>query len=168
MGWLIVGIVIAGAGALAYEASKMSAITLPDTGAADMANYDKHVTDFAVAIAQAEGFGVPGSVPQRAHNPGDLGPGDTGVSDVIHAVGSDVSILESDDQGWDFLYKKLQRAFSGNSHTFLTSMSIEQFAQTYVGARGDWQDWADHVVEHLQGAGYDVSTSTTIQEYISL
>lgn len=168
MGWLILGITLAAAGALYV---KSIGIVMPPALGGNVGPFTKYVTDFAAAIAEAEGYGVSGSVPQRAHNPGDLGPGDTGVSDVIHAVGSDVSVLSPDNndaQGWSILYEKLQRAFSGGSAIYKPSMTILEFAEHYVGTRGDWQDWASHVAEYLQGAGYNVDTNTTIQEYTSL
>lgn len=140
-------------------------------GGFTLGNFDKHVTDFAEGVAEAEGYYVAGSVPQRAHNPGDLGPGDTGVDAVIHAVGSDVSVLAPDNgdaQGWNFLYEKLDRVMRGASAVYSPSMTFNEFAEKYVGTRGDWVDEAQHIVDHLVGAGYAVDVNTTLREYMVL
>lgn len=163
--------IIGGLAAIAFvvHGSGMQSITFP--GAGDVADFDKHVVDLASAIAHAEGFDVAGSVPQRAHNPGDLGPGDTGVFDVIHAVGSDVSVLPDDQTGWDLLYRKLQRALAGGSAVFKTSFTIQMFADHYVSGGNQSEDsihWAANVVSYLQQLGYDLDASTTLGEYKNL
>lgn len=155
--------------AFVVHALQMQSITFP--GADQVAGFDKHVVDLASAIAHAEGFDVAGSVPQRAHNPGDLGPGDTGVSDVIHAVGSDVSVLPDDQTGWDLLYKKIDRALSGRSNTFPRSLTLQQFANKYVSGgqqTADSENWAANVVSFLNQVGYSVDTSTTLAGFASL
>lgn len=169
MVWVVA--ILVGATAVALVV-KGATLTGPEgTGGFTVGEYDKHIVDLAHAIATAEGYYVAGSVPQRTHNPGDLGPGDTGVDNVVHAVGSDVSVLAPDNddaQGWGLLMAKLQRAVSGASHTYNPDMSFEDFAAKYVGSKGDYADEAAHIVAYLQGQGYDVDVNTTLRGYMSL
>lgn len=120
------------------------------------------VIQFAQAIAHAEGFGVPGAVPTRAHNPGDLGPGDCGSLCLgqIAATGSMVCILKDDATGWGLLYGKIGRIFDGQSRVYNVNMTIERFAQSYAG---DWMNWSRNVAAQL-----GVTPQTTIQEWLNL
>ena len=58
---------------------------------------NSRVQALAQAIATAEGFGVPGAVPTRANNPGDLVMGDQGLG-VANAEG--VTIYPTIAAGW--------------------------------------------------------------------
>lgn len=112
----------------------------------------------AQAIAVAEGFNVIGSVPWRAHNPGDLGPGDCGSQyATIAADGSDVCLLPDDATGWNLLYAKLSRIASGQSSSYPLSFTFTQMAQRYAG---NWQAWVNNVTSYL-----GVSPSMTLGEY---
>jgi len=59
----------------------------------------------AQLIAQREGFGVPGALPTRQNNPGDLvhAPGETHVPGEPDAIGS----FENAEMGWDRLERQL-------------------------------------------------------------
>ena len=56
-------------------------------------NPTQGVTAMAQAIAEAEGFFVPGSLPARAHNPGDLTEGDFGDTGVYLTSSSGAKII---------------------------------------------------------------------------
>ena len=86
------------------------------------------------AIAFAEGFGKPGALPTRCHNPGDLtDDGDIGFGTAKSAgFGSaNITIYGSDDQGWDALRKKVRRMLEGRSGVYPVSFSIEQVGMKY-------------------------------------
>jgi hypothetical protein len=65
------------------------------------------VSLLAELIAKQEGFDVPGSVPQRQNNPGDLvhAPGETHTPGESEGVGSFATV----QQGWAMLERQLQR-----------------------------------------------------------
>jgi hypothetical protein len=119
--------------------------------------FDEKVQRFAQAIAKAEGFGKPGAVPTLSHNPGDLGPGDTGYQGRFTA-GSVVSQLPDDETGWQKLRDKLRRIFSGKSTTYSPNMTITEMAQKYAG---DWQNWSNNV-----SADLGVSPDTRISDWL--
>jgi hypothetical protein len=104
----------------------------------------------AKAIAKAEGFYVQGSISQRAHNPGDLELGDIGYGTI-----SLKTIYPSDGQGWNALYRQVER-FLGilPSSMYNSNMSIAEIASHYVGDSGA-SDWARNVADAL---GVDVDT----------
>jgi hypothetical protein len=64
------------------------------------------MTKLARLIAQEEGFGIPGAVPTRDHNPGDLrhSPHSTHTPDNPNAIGQ----IDSDADGWADLERQLQ------------------------------------------------------------
>src|SRR5688572_30319331 len=62
-------------------------------------NYPPAIINAAQAIARAEGFYVPGSIPQRANNPGNI--------KVLGWTGprlADIPVFDSVEQGWTALY----------------------------------------------------------------
>lgn len=97
---------------------------------------------FCQAIAHAEGYGAdPNNVPTVRHNPGDLGPGDTGYPGAF-TDGSNVSYMPDDATGWQALYAKISRIFNGNSSAYPNTLTILQMAQKYAG---DWKNWSNNV-----------------------
>jgi hypothetical protein len=64
------------------------------------------VTLLARLIAKEEGFGIPGSVPTRNHNPGDLrhSPHSTHTADAPDAI----RITDNDEHGWEDLERQLR------------------------------------------------------------
>jgi hypothetical protein len=62
-------------------------------------------TKLAQLIAQQEGFAIPGSLPQRQNNPGDLvhAPGETHAPGEPDGIGS----FHSVQAGWDMLERQL-------------------------------------------------------------
>jgi hypothetical protein len=119
------------------------------------------ITDLAIAISHAEGFGVPGAVPTRAHNPGDLKiPGWTGLKTGNEGI----TVFGSDDEGWQALYTQLLRIKNNQSHVYTLKLSFSQFAFHWTDTQEG--DWLDNVLYKLRVIGYeDVDKDTTLGEY---
>lgn len=113
------------------------------------------VKAIAQAIAKAEGFGVPGALPTRAHNPGDLELGDLGNGTI-----NGKTVFGSDTEGWNALYKQVQLIVSGGSSYYSTSDSWRSLATTYTG--GDSANQWSMVVAAQLG----VNPDSSIQEYL--
>jgi hypothetical protein len=94
----------------------------------------------AEAIAFAEGFYKPGSLPERANNPGDISAG----GQVIH--------YPTLAEGWAALRRQVEDMFSGTSAYYDPSMTIAEIATHYAE---DSANWARNVAAHL---GVTVST----------
>lgn len=64
------------------------------------------MSKLARGVAQMEGFGIPGAIPTRNSNPGDLrhAPGEDHPLDAPNSVGS----FTTDQEGWDALEHQLQ------------------------------------------------------------
>lgn len=134
------------AGELSLEGGYMTPVDMSGApGPVAVPNLEGKIWEFAYAIAFAEGFGVPGKVPTLYHNPGDLGPGDTGFQGEEHS-GSVVSKLPDDATGWQLLYNKIARAFAGQSSVYSANMTIMEWAQKYAA---DSQVWANNVASYL-------------------
>jgi hypothetical protein len=118
------------------------------------------VVDLAKAIAHAEGFGVPNTVPTRAHNPGDLKiPNWNGATTGTEGI----TVFIDDETGWNALYQQLLRMMDNQSHIYKLSDTFSQFS-------GHWTDtqegmWLDNVLHKLQELGYTVSKDTTLGAY---
>jgi hypothetical protein len=127
-----------------------------------MPNYPQTVIDLGKSIAFAEGFGVLGSTPTRAHNPGDLKiPNWNGA-----VTGSEgISVFLTDEQGWNALYDQLLRIQIGHSHVYNTLMTFEEFSSHWT----DTQEtaWIDNVIYKLNEMGYSVARNTQLREYFS-
>lgn len=65
------------------------------------------MTLLAQLIAKQEGYGVPGALPTRSNNPGDLehAPGEMHAPDAPNSVGS----FATPEEGWEALDEQLQR-----------------------------------------------------------
>lgn len=117
--------------------------------------YPAPIKRFAEAIARAEGFYVAGSIPQRAHNPGDLkvlgwdGP----------TLGGGISVFQSDDAGWSALYRQLWIIVTGGSNNYYLDMSIDEMAAKWTATQSD--AWARNVAGFLA-----VPTSTPLVSVI--
>lgn len=121
---------------------------------------DSKVEEIIQAVGKGEGFGVPGAIPTVTHNPGDLGPGDTGTAwEVINASGSQVSVLPDDDTGWHYLRVKFRRILTGQSQVYSLDMTFTQVAQKYAG---DWSNWVRNVTRELR-----VQPSTTLRQWLN-
>ncbi len=116
--------------------------------------FDAKIRSFAQAIAHAEGWSVPNSIPRRANNPGNLKMG------APTLAGSGITVYESADQGWNALYRQLGLIVGGGSAHYDLGMSIEQMGATYEADPGN--AWARNVASYL-----GVSTSTPLWEVLT-
>jgi hypothetical protein len=109
----------------------------------------------AQAIANAEGYGVPGAIPTAANNPGDLVLGDIGYG----TMGAGITVFGSSSDGWSALENQLQLISNGQSRNYSPGMSIAQIGQVWAGGDGNW---AINVASSL-----GVSTSTAFASVYS-
>jgi len=116
------------------------------------AHVESKLNAFARAIASAEGFGLAGTIPTRAHNPGDLViPGWTGAS-----YGAEhISVFNSDTEGWAQLAHQLWLIRDGQSQQYHLAMTLAEMAAKWT--RTEPQAWAATVAEAL-----GVSVTTTL------
>jgi hypothetical protein len=94
------------------------------------------VVQLAHAIAQAEGFYVKGSIPNRCHNAGDLKgtkfPNQIGVCRGGHAR------FRTDADGWAALYNQVQKIADGTSTKYTPRATFRQVAKTYAQNYRPW------------------------------
>lgn len=114
-------------------------------------------SDLAQAIAHAEGFGVPLSIPTRAHNPGDLVLGDKGHG-TLGPEG--ITIFQDDATGWAALEHELSLIQTRRSHVYTPSMTIAQMAEHWT--KTQQQEWATNVCDWLRQHGRTVSPDTPL------
>lgn len=114
------------------------------------------ISALAQAIATAEGFGIPGAVPTRANNPGDLVNGDIGLG-VANSAG--VTIYASVSDGWGALYHQLNLIFTGQSNVYSSDFDFATFARLWTGG-DNFSAWAANVVSMI-GA----NTSSTLADW---
>ena len=120
------------------------------------------VIDLAKAIAHAEGFGVKGAVPTRAHNPGDLKiPNWTGA--VTGTEG--ITVFPDDETGWNALYKQLLRIKNNQSHVYTLNLTFWQFAFHWTDTQG--MTWLDNVIYKLNELGHNVTKDSTLSDYFN-
>jgi hypothetical protein len=132
-------IALAVAGFLAYEIL----MGKPDTSNWPPAPSDA-IFNLAVAIARAEGSGA-------VNNPGDLTAGDVPTSQITGTF-NDAGVVNIDTlaNGVNALYAKLQRIANGASSIYPLSLTIQQFANTYVNGSAEEETdasvgWAETV-----------------------
>lgn len=118
--------------------------------------YPDGIKNMAQAIARAEGFFIAGSVPARAHNPGDLVmPNWNGPT-----LGAGISVFQDDDDGWNALYHQLNLILTGTSNRYNLDMSIADMAGTWTSTQQG--PWANNVAGYL-----GVPTSTPLWAVIA-
>lgn len=120
------------------------------------------VQEMAIGIAHAEGFFVAGSIPARAHNPGDLViPGWSGDT-----LGSQrISVFASNADGWDRLHRQLQLILDGKSHVYDVDDSLAVVADKWTN--GDGGAWLNNVLEYLNSKGFAVDGDTSIGDVLA-
>ena len=121
---------------------------------------------FARAIAKAEGFGLPGALPTRANNPGDMMLGDRGwgteAAKTVYEKADWNADLADKTDGCSALRRECFAVLSGTSHEYEPNWTFLQFAQVWTG--GDKpNEWASIVTEEL-----GVNVLTTLEEYAAL
>jgi hypothetical protein len=99
----------------------------------------------AHAIAQAEGYNVPHSIPNRCFNPGDLKgthfPGQVGVCRGGHAR------FRNAAAGWAALYHQIEKIQDGTSTKYTPRATFRQVAKTYAQ---NYRPWLKIVTKALQ------------------
>ena len=103
------------------------------------------VEQFAHAIAQAEGYNLKGSIPERCNNPGDLKgthfPGQIGVCKGGHAR------FRTASAGWAALYHQIEKIQDGTSTKYTNRATFRQVAKTYAQ---NYRPWLKIVTKTLQ------------------
>ncbi len=111
------------------------------------------VVQFAHAIAQAEGFYVKGSIPNRCHNAGDLKgtkfPNQIGVCRGGHAR------FRTDADGWTALYRQIEKIQDGTSTKYTNRATFRQVAKTYAQ---NYRPWLKIVTDLLDAEPQDSVT----------
>ena len=128
-------------------------VLLSSGGFAVVSNRDMIIRKIAQAIAYAEGFHVPGSVPNRLNNPGDLTVDLTGKG--IGKEGMYIRYATAAD-GWEALEKQVRLMFGG-SRIYHAGMSLFDVSRRYTTTEQD--AWARNVASHL-----NVSVNTKLSE----
>lgn len=110
-------------------------------------------SQFASAIASAEGYGVPGAIPTVNNNPGDLRgwPG-------VPTDSAGYSVFPTAAAGWAALDQQLATIAAGESAYYTPDMTIAQMGATW--ADGD-PNWAANV-----SAALGVTSSAMIGSFI--
>lgn len=111
--------------------------------------YPQQLMNFAQGIARAEGFYVPGSVPARANNPGDLKLAGKPV-----LPGTSITRFDSVDQGWDALYRQLYLVLTGQSAVYNLDMTIADMSRLWTATVTQQPAWAAAVASQV-GASVD-------------
>lgn len=108
----------------------------------------------ASAIANAEGFYIPGSLPSRANNPGDLKLGDVGNGEI-----NGKTIFASSTDGWTALKKQIELMHSGESAYYAPTDSWRDIAHEWVGT-ADYVNWMNEVTKIL-----GVTPDSTLEDF---
>jgi hypothetical protein len=99
------------------------------------------MTLLARLVSKEEGFGVPGALPTRNHNPGDLrhAPGETHDPDAPDAIGC----FDDDADGWAALERQLQLDAE-------RGMTLAGFVDTYAPpTENNTQRYLDYLCQGL-------------------
>jgi hypothetical protein len=155
-------LVLAAMALVAFDYFQSGAADIGD-GSEVLTNYSPSIQLFARAIAAAEGFGTPGSLPTQCNNPGDLTAGDWGDTGQYRtsASGAQIIVYPAPETGWAALCEKLQNIANGGSSAYSAGMTIAQMAAVYVGT-SNYMTWASNVAAYL-GA----SVNDAIGSYLS-
>lgn len=151
---IIIGIVVIGLIAASSAQASTGSLDFMSVPSGSL-NPTQGVIAMAQAIAEAEGFFVPGNIPARAHNPGDLTEGDFGDTGVYltSSSGAKIIVYASDQDGWNALYEKLQNIANGTSSVYSPDMTIAQFANKWTSTQQS--SWADNVASSI---GADINS----------
>lgn len=110
------------------------------------------IAAFADAIARAEGFYTPGTIPAKAHNPGDL------VLSWLDnpTMGAEkITVFASDAEGWRALYRQLDLIATGRSKVYTLNDTIRTMGQKWA-PNDPANNWALNVAVSL---GVSVDTA---------
>jgi hypothetical protein len=117
----------------------------------------------AKAIAKGEGFGVPGALPTRINNPGDMELGDRGwgteAAKTVYEKADWNADLKDKTDGCSALRRECFAILSGASHNFETSWTFLELAKEWTG--GDNPNaWASIVCQELK-----MAIDSTLESY---
>lgn len=91
--------------------------------------------DVCRAIATAEGYGIPGALPTRCKNPGDMGLGDRGYGTANESdPNNHITVFGSDEDGWNALRRQMELIESGASSVYSPAMTWVQIAQKWAAS----------------------------------
>ena len=117
--------------------------------------------NLAQAIAKAEGYYTPRTIPARCNNPGDLKsvrgwkyPGQIGVCRGSHVK------FATPAAGWAALYHQIDKIVNGQSRHYSVDMTLQQVARKYAG---NSRVWARNVAHNL-----GVPANTTLAELLEV
>jgi hypothetical protein len=112
------------------------------------------------AIAYAEGYFTPMTIPYRTNNPGDLRvPGWTGPTD------SGFPVFASASEGWSRLYHQLDLIRTGASSVYSPDMTLSQVAAHWTA--NDQGNWVTNVSHYLNNLGFSVDGSSRIGDLLA-
>ncbi len=120
------------------------------------------VSEFATAVARAEGFGVKNAIPTRYHNPGNIRSTRNGhhYAGQVGLNRCGYVIFKSDAYGWKALNDQLELMASGQSAHYGTDMTITQVAKRYATG---WRVWSKNVAHQL-----GVEPNTKLNEFFAV
>lgn len=113
------------------------------------------MTLLARLVANEEGFNVPGSIPSRRHNPGDLRHSPHSSHEGEGA--NDIGIIDSDKDGWGDLERQLRMDAA-------RGMTLAQFVDTYAPpSENDTQRYLDYLCR-----GLNLSSNATVAQALEV
>ncbi len=116
-----------------------------------------NINRLGFAISKAEGCGIPGALPTRAKNPGDLKLGDVG-----NGLLDGKTIFTTAQDGWNALFNQLKLIVGGKSGFYTVNDTFEQMARTWTG-NDNWASWAATVTAQLK-----VAQSTRLGDFLGV
>ncbi len=126
--------------------------------------YPRKINDLATAIARAEGFYVPGSIPQVAKNPGNLkSPGWTYAGEREgQTLGTGIVVFQTADAGWAALKRQLMLIVSGESNVYSLAMTFQQMGTAWTGNAVEGNVWSSNVA-----LAFGVNPNTTLAQALA-
>jgi hypothetical protein len=120
----------------------------------------------AKAIATAEGFFQPGTLPNRIHNPGDMKLGDRGYGveheKTIYAKADFNASLDDRTDGASALRRQCDAMLMGGSHVYSPNDTFESLSIKWTGGDNPGA-WCKIVTDNL-----NVSPLTVLADWIKL
>lgn len=132
-----------------------ASVSTSETFELDPSNYPEGLKETARAIARAEGFYVSGSIPQQAHNPGNLKVGGATLGNT------GISVFQTDGAGWAALYRQLALIVGGGSAHYTLDTTIREMGEKWTATKDEQLAWANNVAHAL-----DVSIDTPLSEVL--
>lgn len=111
---------------------------------------------FAQAIGHAEGYGVPGAIPTRTNNPGDLKLGDQGQGMI-----NGKTVFSSALEGWLHLRAQIRLMWLDQSDYYGPDDTFKDISETWTAGNNS-EEWLATVSFDL-----GVSATTTLRAYLT-